>query len=52
MIMPLLHERTKSKFRMCGNDWQDKLKELIDDDNLPDIYGGTAAMEGFVQPNL
>jgi hypothetical protein len=30
---------------MCGSDWQAKLKELIDDDNLPIEYGGT--MENY-----
>ena len=28
------------KFRMYGSDWKDKLKELVDDDNLPNEYGG------------
>lgn len=25
---------------MFGSDWKDKLKELVDDDNLPAMYGG------------
>ena len=35
-----IHPRTKQKFRMFGSDWQNKLKELVDDDNLPAMYGG------------
>ena len=47
MIMPFLNESTKQKIRMCGNDWSERLKELIDDDNLPEVYGGTAEFEYF-----
>ena len=51
MVIPMLHERTKEKFRLCGSDWSEKLKEQIDDDNLPQEYGGIALFEGFSQPN-
>ena len=47
MVMPFLNESTKQKIRMCGSDWSDKLKELINDDNLPEVYGGTAQFEDF-----
>ena len=40
LVKPFIHPRTASKFRMCGWDWQDKLKELIDDSYLPIEYGG------------
>jgi hypothetical protein len=25
---------------MFGSDWKEKMKELVDDDNLPRMYGG------------
>jgi len=35
LIKPFVHERTLAKFRIYGSDWEERLKELIDDDNLP-----------------
>jgi len=47
VVLPFMHERTLAKFRICGSDWQDKLKELIDDNNLPTMYGGSAPDKDF-----
>lgn len=42
LIQPFIHPRTAMKFKMTGSDWSEKLKEMIDDDQLPIEYGGTA----------
>mmetsp|Transcript_110244 Transcript_110244/g.237292 ORF Transcript_110244/g.237292 Transcript_110244/m.237292 type:complete len:168 (+) Transcript_110244:509-1012(+) len=35
-----IDERTANKFTLLGSDYHDTLKEFIDIDQLPDIYGG------------
>jgi len=47
LVMPFLHERTLAKFRIFGSDWEEKLKELVSEDNLPKMYGGTADVDDF-----
>ena len=43
MIRPWLDQNTVAKIRIFGyNDYQDALKEVIDEDQIPKEYGGTA----------
>jgi len=41
-IKPFIHEVTLAKFRFLGDSYQDELLNLIDADQLPMEYGGTA----------
>ena len=41
VVMPFIHPRTAAKFMIFGSDWKEKLKELVTDDNLPEMYGGS-----------
>ncbi|KAJ9515290.1 hypothetical protein QJQ45_006593 [Haematococcus lacustris] len=40
VVYPLLEERTRKKIIVLGSNYQDKLKELIPEENLPTFFGG------------
>ena len=42
IIKPLLPADKLKKIKILGDDWKESLKEIIDDDNLPNEYGGSA----------
>lgn len=41
LVKPFLNEVTRNKVKILGVDWKTELLEYIDEDNLPEYYGGT-----------
>ncbi|KAE9549246.1 hypothetical protein FO519_007536 [Halicephalobus sp. NKZ332] len=41
VIAPFLAKQTQQKIEFCGNDWKEKLKEVIDESILYEHWGGT-----------
>jgi hypothetical protein len=41
IIKPIVSERTVAKIEICGADYIDKLREVMDDDQIPVEFGGT-----------
>lgn len=39
-VQPLLQERTRRKIMILGTDFLPTLKQVIDEDNIPTIFGG------------
>lgn len=50
MIKPLLDARTRNKVKIMGGDYKDALLEVIDEENLPEEYGGKSTCEGGCVP--
>lgn len=40
LVKPFLNEVTRNKVKILGGDWKTELLEYIDEDNLPEYYGG------------
>lgn len=40
LVKPFLNEVTRNKIKIFGGDWKSELLEYIDEDNLPEYYGG------------
>ncbi|CAH3196634.1 unnamed protein product, partial [Porites evermanni] len=40
LVKPFLNEVTRNKVKIFGGDWKSELLEYIDEDNLPEYYGG------------
>lgn len=43
IIKPIVSERTVAKIEICGSDYLDKLREVMDDDQIPAEFGGSNA---------
>eukprot|EP00898_Chlorokybus_atmophyticus_P003636 jgi/Chlat1/4273/Chrsp29S00323 len=46
VIQPWLDKRTQKKIQVLGSDYQGKLLELVDAENLPDFLGGKCTCAG------
>mmetsp|Transcript_3110 Transcript_3110/g.4769 ORF Transcript_3110/g.4769 Transcript_3110/m.4769 type:complete len:271 (-) Transcript_3110:68-880(-) len=50
VLSPLMHANTKAKVTVCGGEYMDKLKELIDEENIPLEIGGKDESGGLKSP--
>ncbi|XP_078362571.1 SEC14-like protein 2 [Oculina patagonica] len=41
LVKPFLSEVTRNKVKILGGDWKTELLEYIDEENLPEYYGGS-----------
>ncbi len=47
MLKPFVDERTRNKISILGTSYEKELLEVIDAENLPDIYGGKAGVTEY-----
>ncbi|XP_032236004.2 SEC14-like protein 2 [Nematostella vectensis] len=40
LVKPFLSEYTRGQIKVLGSDWKKELQEYVDEDNLPEFYGG------------
>jgi len=41
IVSKFIDKKTKEKITICGKDFNKKIRELVDEENLPDFLGGT-----------
>jgi hypothetical protein len=45
VIKKFMDEKTRNKIQICGKDFNKKIRELVDEDKLPDFLGGSCRCE-------
>jgi hypothetical protein len=46
VIKKFMDEKTRNKITIAGKDFNKKIRELVDEDKIPDFFGGTCTCPG------